>query len=220
MLSITREVTFASSSAFGFEFSRPSKKRRQKTTLVQTGISSLKDRMESLSFSKPDAKSFPSKVVKFGVGSISELLGKALKPRRIGAVTLGLATSNVAFTLLLASGGGNSGDNYGLDGGGGGGGGGGDGGGFTKVFAAYAEESDEDEEEDEEEEEEEDEEEDEEDEEEEEDMVRRKRKKTSNKDDFIVESVLATNLPTGPGIPSKVRPFLFFQAFLTVFFSS
>ena len=115
MLSITREVTFASSSAFGFEFSRPSKKRRQKTTLVQTGISSLKDRMESLSFSKPDAKSFPSKVVKFGVGSISELLGKALKPRRIGAVTLGLATSNVAFTLLLASGGGNSGDNYGLD---------------------------------------------------------------------------------------------------------
>ena len=216
MLSITREVTFASSSAFGFEFSRPSKKRRQKTTLVQTGISSLKDRMESLSFSKPDAKSFPSKVVKFGVGSISELLGKALKPRRIGAVTLGLATSNVAFTLLLASGGGNSGDNYGLDGGGGGG----DGGGFTKVFAAYAEESDEDEEEDEEEEEEEDEEEDEEEEEEEEDMVRRKRTKTSNKDDFIVESVLATNLPTGPGIPSKVRPFLFFQAFLTVFFSS
>ena len=30
-------------------------------------------------------------------------------------------------------------------------------------------------------------------------------KKPRNKDNFICESVLATNLPTGPGIPTKVR---------------
>ena len=32
----------------------------------------------------------------------------------------------------------------------------------------------------------------------------RKGKKPKNKDNFICESVLATNLPTGPGIPTKV----------------
>ena len=123
-------------------------------TLIQRGISSLKGRTECMSFSNPDPKIFASKDLKFGLENISKLLGDSLKPRRIGAVTLGLATSNVAYNLLLASGGGNSGDNHGLDGGGGGGGG--DGYGFAKVLAAYAEEEDDDEEEEEEEEEEED----------------------------------------------------------------
>ena len=210
MLSIPRELTFASSSAFIFECSRTLKKRGQKTTLIQRGISSLKGRTECMSFSNPDPKIFASKDLKFGLENISKLLGDSLKPRRIGAVTLGLATSNVAYNLLLASGGGNSGDNHGLDGGGGGGGGG-DGYGFAKVLAAYAEEEEDDEEEDEE-----DEDEEEEEEEEEEEIVRRKRKKTSNKDDFIVESVLATNLPTGPGIPSKVRLLFFSKLLLTI----
>ena len=205
MLSITREVTFASSSAFSFACSRHLNKRRQKTTLVQKGISSLKDRTECVSFSKPDSKIFPSNVLKFGVEGISELLGKAFKPRRIGAVTLGLATSNLAYNSFLASGGGNSGDNYGWDGGGGDGGGG-DGGGFTTVLAAYAEEEEEEEDE-------EDDDDEEEEEEEEEELVRKKRKRSGNKDDFIVESVLATNLPTGPGIPSKVSPFCFSKLF-------
>jgi hypothetical protein len=30
-------------------------------------------------------------------------------------------------------------------------------------------------------------------------------KKSRSKDSFTCESVLATNLPTGPGIPTKVR---------------
>ena len=205
MLSISAESVFASPIAPNFESLRSEVKlrygtarfRRRSTSSSRAHLSSFESESENLSF----------KYAEFGTlrTRLTKVFGNVLKPRRFGSIVFGLYAGSAIHSVQFGNGGGNN-NNF-NNGWGDGGDGSGDN--LFRVLKAHAEEEEEEEEEDDDDDDEDDEDDDDDD-DNDDDETKRKRRKTGNKDDFVVESVLVTNLPTGPGIPSKVR-ILFFD---------